>query len=63
MELVVGLVGVLVGTISGGLSAFLTNRNKMRQELEYAYDRELRIGAWKSTPHCIGARTSILAIT
>jgi hypothetical protein len=43
MELIVGLLGVLVGTISGGFSAFLTNRNKMRQELEYAYDRELRI--------------------
>jgi hypothetical protein len=42
MELLVGLLGALVGTAAGGLSVFLTSRAQMRRELEYAYDRELR---------------------
>jgi len=42
MELLVGLLGALVGTAVGGLSVFLTNRAQMRRELSYAYDRELR---------------------
>jgi hypothetical protein len=42
MELLVGLLGALLGTAAGGLSSFLTNRAQMRRELEYAYDRELR---------------------
>ncbi|HKQ00030.1 MAG TPA: hypothetical protein VJ735_06840 [Actinomycetes bacterium] len=42
MELLVGLLGALLGTAAGGLSVFLTSRAQMRRELEYAYDRELR---------------------
>jgi len=45
MELLVGLLGALVGTAAGGLSAFFTSRAQMRRELEYAYDREVR--AWR----------------
>jgi hypothetical protein len=42
MELLVGLLGALIGTAAGGPSAFLTGRAQMRRELAYAYDRELR---------------------
>jgi hypothetical protein len=42
MELLIGLLGALLGTAAGGLSVFLTSRAQMRRELEYAYDRELR---------------------
>jgi len=42
VELLVGLLGALIGTAAGGLSVFLTTRAQMRRELEYAYDRELR---------------------
>jgi hypothetical protein len=42
MVLLAGLLGALVGTAAGGLSAFLTSRAQMRRELEYAYDRDLR---------------------
>jgi hypothetical protein len=42
MELLVGLLGALVGTAAGGISVFLTSRAQMGRELAYAYDRELR---------------------
>jgi hypothetical protein len=42
MELFVGLIGALLGTAAGGLSAFLTGKAQLRRELEHAYDQELR---------------------
>jgi hypothetical protein len=41
-EFLVGLLGALVGTAAGGLTAFLTSRAQLRRELEYEYDRDLR---------------------
>jgi hypothetical protein len=42
MELLVGVLGALIGTAAGGLSIFLTSRAQMRRDLAYAYDRDLR---------------------
>jgi hypothetical protein len=42
VDLLIGLIGALVGVAAGGLSTFLTGRAQMRRELEYAHDRELR---------------------
>jgi len=42
VDLLIGLIGALMGVAAGGLSTLLTGRAQMRRELEYAHDRELR---------------------
>jgi hypothetical protein len=44
----IGVVGGVLGAIAGGLVTYLTTRSRMRLELEYAHDRELRD---KRLPH------------
>jgi hypothetical protein len=42
VDLLVGLIGALVGVAAGGFSTLLTGRAQLRRELEFAHDRELR---------------------
>jgi hypothetical protein len=42
VELIIGLLGALLGTTAGALATLLTGRAQMRRELQYSYDRELR---------------------
>jgi hypothetical protein len=42
VELIIGLLGALLGTAVGALATLLTGRAQMRRELQYSYDRELR---------------------
>lgn len=38
----IGIVGALLGALAGGVVTYVTTRSRMRLELEFAYDRELR---------------------
>jgi hypothetical protein len=42
LELIIGLLGALLGTAGGALATFMTGRAQMRRELQYSYDRDLR---------------------
>lgn len=42
MQLLVGIIGAIIGATIAGLSTYLIGRTQMRRELEYAYDRDLR---------------------
>lgn len=48
MNALIGVVGIVLGAVGGGFVTYLTTRSRMRLELEYAYDRELRE---KRLPH------------
>lgn len=48
METLIGIAGVVLGAVAGTIATYLTTRSKMRWELVYAYDRELRE---KRLPH------------
>jgi len=48
VEALIGVAGIILGAVVGGLVTYLTTRSRMRLELEYAYDRELRD---KRLPH------------
>ena len=48
MEALIGIAGVVLGALAGTIATYLTTRSKMRWELVYAYDRELRE---KRLPH------------
>jgi hypothetical protein len=42
MEVVIGLASGIVGATAGGLVTWWTTRSRLRTELEYGYDKELR---------------------
>jgi hypothetical protein len=48
VEALIGIAGVVLGALAGTIATYLTTRSKMRWELVYAYDRELRD---KRLPH------------
>lgn len=48
MGALIGVVGVVLGAVAGAIATYLTTRSRMRLELEYAHDRELRD---KRLPH------------
>ena len=42
MQLLVGLLGGLIGSVAGGSLTWLTTRWTVRRQLEHSYDKELR---------------------
>lgn len=48
VEALIGIAGVVLGAVAGTIATYLTTRSRMRWELVYAYDRELRD---KRLPH------------
>ena len=42
MEVVIGLASGIIGATAGGLVTWWTTRSRLRTELEYGYDKELR---------------------
>jgi hypothetical protein len=58
VQLLIGILGGLMGTVVGGVLTWLTTRWKLRLELEHNYDKELRterIVAYKQLWQITGA--------
>jgi hypothetical protein len=58
VQLLIGLLGGLIGSIAGGGLTWLTTRWTLRRELEHSYDKELRserVTAYKQLWQATGA--------